>query len=97
MRGVNVWSRLLGSGHLVNISDSDAALVTAAWDKRDNLVHALLPRHLEITEAEARDFALAFTELEIQAHTSTSIEIEKWALAAERGRSQREKDQSVST
>ncbi len=78
---VNLWSRKLGRGTTVALSDEYARNLAAAWKRRDRLIHPQKPEDLEMDERETLDFSLSLLELQARAHECLKIDEDKWVQA----------------
>jgi hypothetical protein len=83
----------VGTGRTLSLDDAATSTLTAAWKKRDKLLHPFLPKHLEVSPVDGAAFSLAFTDLELEAYRCTEIDSGKWEAAFHRGREHRGKTQ----
>ena len=81
----NLWSRKLGRGNTLTLSDEYARNLAAAWKRRDRLVHPQKPEDLEMDELETLNFALSLLELQLRAHECIEIDEDKWLQAGATG------------
>jgi hypothetical protein len=81
----NLWSRKLGRGRTLTLSDEYARNLAAAWKRRDRLVHPQKLEDLEMDELETLNFALSLLELQLRAHECIEIDEDKWLQAGATG------------
>jgi hypothetical protein len=81
----NLWSRKLGRGKTLTLSDEYARDLAAAWKRRDRLVHPQKLEDLEMGELETLKFARSLLELQLRAHECLEIDEDKWLQAGATG------------
>lgn len=77
----NLWSRKLGRGRTVNLSQESARDLGRAWKRRDRLVHPQKPEDLEMNERESLSFALSLLHLQLNSFECLEIDEDKWLQA----------------
>jgi hypothetical protein len=81
----NLWSRKLGRGRTLILSDEYSRNLAAAWNRRDRLFHPQKLEDLEMDERETLNFALSLLELQRKAHECIEIDEDKWLQAGATG------------